>query len=108
MSEQHGETKQTVRVPADLSKPLRVKMAESDVRSFQVLVMGLLQGWLEGAVTVAQPPTPPPEIRRHQEWHEKLDLILDHGEQKDIVGIQANLDWGAESVTRRTSRRRAG
>ena len=39
--------------------------------------------------------------RRHTEWHALLDTILDHGTKEDIVGIQANLRWGAESVSKR-------
>lgn len=39
--------------------------------------------------------------RRHAEWHTMLDTILDHGGPDDIIGIQANLRWGAESVSKR-------
>jgi hypothetical protein len=101
-------TVQTVRIERDLLRLLKVKMAQSDVRSFQSLVLGLLRGWLGDEAAVASAPATPPPKRQHQEWHDRLDLILDHGEEKDIVGIHANLEWGAESVARRKPRRRAG
>ncbi len=35
---------------------------------------------------------------RHAEWHRLLDIILDHGTPEDVIGIQANLKWGAGAV----------
>lgn len=40
---------------------------------------------------------------RHSEYHAMLDEILDHGSEADIIGIQANLRWGSESVRRASS-----
>lgn len=36
--------------------------------------------------------------QRHAEWHRKLDLVLDHGTERDRIGIQQNLEWAAEHV----------
>ncbi len=44
----------------------------------------------------------------HGEWHEKLDFILSHGDQDDIIGIQRNLDWAASDIRNRPKRKRAG
>lgn len=46
------------------------------------------------------------EPQRHSEWHRKLDLILDHGSERDKIGIQQNLDWAAEHIQASPSRKR--
>lgn len=68
-----------------------------------------LFAWIRSAPPVPNPeqPSPPvpipkqPPRDKHAEWHELLDAILDHGTTEDVVGIQANLRWGAEAVRRR-------
>lgn len=101
---------QTVRMSRESLERLKRKMLDSKIKHFQELAWGLLEAWMEGTISAPQPSEAPPQERsaKHREWHEKLDLILNHGEEMDVVGIQANLNWGAEAVSRKGRQRRTG
>jgi hypothetical protein len=46
-------------------------------------------------------PTLTLEQRERAEWHKLLDIILDHGDEDDVTGIQRNLIWGSRDVKKR-------
>ncbi len=46
----------------------------------------------------------------HRSWHDKLEFILDRGEERDRIGIQQSLAWAARDLTSRleAARKRRG
>jgi hypothetical protein len=93
------------RVPDDLLREIDIECARRGRLSIREATIQAFQQWLS-KVSKPQPeapeqPAPTPLPHRHAEYHAMLDVILDHGQEADVTGIQANLRWGSESVQRR-------
>lgn len=60
------------------------------------------------------PPTAPvPSLKpirgypeEHKEWHDKLETILREGGEKDLIGIQSNLEWAVNDIAARALKRK--
>ena len=98
--------KTTVRVHPELMEQVKYALVKRHV-TFQKAVDEGLRLWLEprgSSREVAQPQA----RSKHAEWHSMLELILEHGTDRDVIGIQQNLHWAAASIKSLRAARRAG
>ncbi len=100
MTEEAKLERIVVRVTEDEKQQIDLALAARRTKA-QPVLKALLDRWLEDpGVTAGSPPAPSAATGRHAEYHAMLDEILDHGTEADVIGIQANLRWGSESVRR--------
>ena len=83
------------RIDTERSKRGRLKIREATIQAFEQ--------WLGSPPVVTTASPSGFASSRHAEWHRLLDIILDHGTQEDVIGIQANLKWGAGAVEGRAA-----
>jgi len=41
--------------------------------------------------------------KKHQPWHDKLELVLSRGTHRDRIGIEQNLDWAVDAINLRAA-----
>lgn len=98
MTEETGK-RVTVRVPEELHKPARTKVAELD-STFQSILLDLLRSWVKGERQV-EPPRKAAQVERHHEETELLHFVLDRGTKNDAEWIRGNLRNFAEAIRSR-------
>lgn len=89
-----------VRLTADEHR--RLKELAGD-RNLQVYLRTLITGAIE-----EEPRRASPYREKNDEWHEKLELVLERGSERDVIGIQQNLEWAAVSIKAGRAARRVG
>jgi len=70
-------------------------------QSIQEMIERALDNLLSTGHEVARPQER--DTNKNREWHEKLEVVLSRGMQKDKIGIQQNLDWAVADILRRPS-----
>jgi hypothetical protein len=96
----------SIRLPKTLKKRLAQACLDKEMQKTEAIIEAIEMWVSRDTVVVAPAPSPTlspskREAGRNAEWHSKLDVILDHGDEDDRKGIQANLRWGAESVEKK-------
>lgn len=79
------------RVPASLKRELDMKLADQQ-RDYAPLLIEWVRSYLGGAWAS------PEYSGTTRDWHDKLETVLTKGSERDIIGIQANLDWAVQSL----------
>lgn len=97
--------KTTVRIPPELMEQVKYALVKRRTK-FQKAVEEGLRLWLDPRpIAVREMPN---SNTKNAEWHAKLELILEHGTDRDVIGIQQNLEWAATTIKAGRAARRAG
>jgi len=94
----------SVRVPEEIHKPARLKLAETK-SSFQGVLTNLLLQWVNGSREIETGPSPP---RKNAKYHDLLDVILEPSDDPEDQKVVRVLTQGMEVLARIKKQHRAG
>jgi len=80
------------------------------------VVNELIRQWIDSNTPLKVPTEPAPfssgYTSPNEDWHAKLEIILNRGNERDRTGIEQNLDWAVNDIQSRGrkpgSRRKVG
>ena len=87
--------KKSVNIDSETHRKIAIASAQQGVDMYELVAAA----WATYTASEPAPPVSRRSARSTEPWHDKLDIILSHGSERDKIGIQANIDWAVRSIT---------